>query len=239
MVCRPQEALISASSVAGDDWLDENCHDIAPDRPEDIKIRKERSEVIIEGLSGISPFNGDYTMSVIKSEILTAEEVKNYLVKKVDSHQYSNTEIYAAINVEEFEVSREVYTVMADNGVGEFLWYKPDESRLPLIGSCHYNLMDRWLDEEKPLMSLDLFLEFSDWAKWYMGSYSDGVDGPSDINWDDFNAEGIKLAILLKMELGDGRKVVYSKACEDPSNSHAPGIESRIERLKNVVIGDI
>ncbi|HEC15722.1 MAG TPA: hypothetical protein ENI99_03985 [Sedimenticola sp.] len=99
-----------------------------------------------------------------------------------------------------------IYVVMADNGVGEFLWFKEEDSPIPVCGSSVYSLMDR--TDHDPIMSRELFLDFCRWAEDYIknvpGSLEDG-----SFDMDAFNRRGMALARRLKAEWGDEFVVRY------------------------------
>ncbi len=126
---------------------------------------------------------------------------------------------------------REVYTVMADNGLGEFLWHKEDESPSPKFGSIFYSLADEIkpnfeddIDDLNLVMSLYLFRDFCRWVRWYLDS-TDNIFEPPNINWEEFNEEGLRLALLLKIELGNSKQVVYAKTSDDPTNDKESFVE--------------
>lgn len=121
-------------------------------------------------------------------------------------------------------MKREVYTVMADNGVGEFLWHKDDGDPSPPVGPNLYSLMDE--RDPETIMSTKLFHEFCDWARWYMSTEPCYYPlEERDIDWDRFNREGMRLATCLKAELGSKATVVYVKAWDDPTEEKYGYIE--------------
>lgn len=106
---------------------------------------------------------------------------------------------------------RLTYTVMADRGVGEFLWirrctdpegYIANSASLMNVGSGH------------KAMSRELFDDFCKWATryidWDRERHQRGMD------WKEFNAEGRQLAVRLKAEVGPLVKVRYCRAYSDP-----------------------
>ncbi len=97
------------------------------------------------------------------------------------------------------------YTVRADRGVGEFLWHTGNLYSLMDVGSGH------------PEMSDELFDAFCRWAEWYMSTEYRDQSQPRPLDWDAFNAEGMRLAVGLKREMGDAGMVVYAKAYDDPT----------------------
>ena len=106
---------------------------------------------------------------------------------------------------------RHTYIVMADFGVGEFLWYHRSaypEGYRTNAGS----LMD--VGQGNKRMSRELFEEFCPWARWYMAW--DRERQSIDMDWDRFNAEGMRLAERLKAEAGSPVKVMYCRAQPDP-----------------------
>ena len=112
------------------------------------------------------------------------------------------------------------YTVMADCGVGEFLWTK-DNNEKCLVGANVYTLMDvRYIyaDDDNLIMSMELLNQFAQWAKVYMDGQADDIMDSRNIDWDKFNAEGLRLTKMLKCELGDSAKVQYVKAWDDPNS---------------------
>lgn len=108
-----------------------------------------------------------------------------------------------------------VYTVMADCGVGEFLWKKETDETC-LIGGNHFCMMDS--ADGQDLISEGLFNKMWDWAKEFMDGQPDDFFAPWQIDWDQFNARGIELARLLKEELGDTAFVQYVRPDEDPDS---------------------
>ena len=116
------------------------------------------------------------------------------------------------------------YTVMADCGVGEFLWLKKENDEC-LVGANVYTLMDvRYIyaDDDNLIMSMELLNQFAQWAKVYMAGQVDDRMDPRNIDWGEFNAEGLRLAKMLKSELGDSANVQYVKAWDDPGRQ--PGL---------------
>ncbi len=110
-------------------------------------------------------------------------------------------------------MSKEIYTVMAGCGVGEFLWVKSSLDDC-LVGDNVFSLMDS--PSYQDLISEELFNDFYKWALDYMKAEPLDVFDPWDIKWDEFNARGIALAKRLKEELGDSAGVQYYRADKDP-----------------------
>lgn len=102
---------------------------------------------------------------------------------------------------------------MADNGVGEFLWYKEDDSPIPVCGANVYSLMDR--NDTNPIMSEKLFSEFCEWADGYCKNIP-VVGEAVEFDWEEFNNKGMALAKRLKYEWGDEIVVRYVRPPEDP-----------------------
>ena len=112
------------------------------------------------------------------------------------------------------------YTVMADCGVGEFLWTK-DENEECLVGVNVYSLMDVNCiheDDSDLIMSMALLNQFAQWVKDYMDGQADDIMDSRNIDWDKFNAEGLRLTKMLKCELGDSANMQYVKAWDDPNS---------------------
>lgn len=117
--------------------------------------------------------------------------------------------------------NKPVYTVMADCGIGEFLWVKtpaymtqyPGEAA---VGANRFGLMD-YRDDCSDVMSPALFDKFTEWAKWYMAGQPEDWEEPWDIDWESFNKEGQKLAGMLQAELGNSATVRYFRAWNDPA----------------------
>lgn len=110
--------------------------------------------------------------------------------------------------------NKPIYTVMADCGVGEFLWVKRTGDMHQGVGPLAMCLMYIWSDQD--LMSRDLFEDFTKWARRYMRGQPADWSLPWNIEWDDFNREGEALAIRLQAELGDRACVQYRRAWNDP-----------------------
>lgn len=98
------------------------------------------------------------------------------------------------------------YTVMADCGVGEFLWIALDQEE-GRVGGNLLSLMNEPEDQE--LMSDGLFYKFVDWAKEYMAGEPEDLSILWDIDWESFNRRGLELTAMLQEELGDGADVQY------------------------------
>lgn len=112
-----------------------------------------------------------------------------------------------------------VYTVMVDDGLGEFLWRKQASDTEASVGANVYSYgMDRWHPD--CLMSRELFDAFCDWVKSYMDAlppgYSYQRDTRLNLDWDWFNAQGQRLARRLQEELGSSVTVRYVRAWNDP-----------------------
>ncbi|WP_421280120.1 hypothetical protein [Aeromonas taiwanensis] len=108
-----------------------------------------------------------------------------------------------------------VLTVMVDYGGAPFLWIKesPDEpgyvSDCMCDGDAHY--------EDDP-MSEELWELFAPWAREFNETmYSRHVLDPDRWDWAAFHERGLQLARLLKAEVGDSYRVLYSKPVEDPA----------------------
>lgn len=109
--------------------------------------------------------------------------------------------------------SRDIYTVMAGCGVGEFLWRKRAcEKRL--VGGNVFCQMDRADDQE--LISEGLFNKLWDWAGEYMAAQPAEWGMPWEVEWSSFNARGMELTKMLKEELGTSADVQYVRTDEDP-----------------------
>jgi len=122
-----------------------------------------------------------------------------------------------------------IYTIYADFGVGEFLWYK-DETETPLIGGNMYSLMDQYYEDT--IMSPVLYQAFRDWAELYMGIYKNIRDTNNEYDWDAFNKKGMQLAKKLKLELGDAVIVRYVKPDLDPQRVRGEYIEIKMMEEK-------
>lgn len=114
------------------------------------------------------------------------------------------------------ENQKDTYSVMADCGVGEFLWRKEGEYLEPGVGANVYSLMDAGCQGVPSEMSQALFAEFCEWAKWYMSGLPENYANPMNLDWDAFNREGLRLAKRLKVELGETAHVRYVRAWDDP-----------------------
>ncbi|KEZ77606.1 hypothetical protein [Salinisphaera hydrothermalis] len=120
--------------------------------------------------------------------------------------------------------NRSVYTVMADCGVGEFLWRKDNSERLGGVGGNQLSLMEENIGSED--MSDALFSDFCNWARRYMAALPDDVLEPMNLDWCDFNAAGVRLARRLQKEMAPrGHLVRYSRAWNDPNHDEEPFIE--------------
>jgi hypothetical protein len=106
---------------------------------------------------------------------------------------------------------RWTYTVMADNGVGEFLWARRSTDPEGYLANSA-SLMDEGAGHKA--MSRELFDEFCRWATRYMDW--DRKKHEEEMDWDSFNAEGRRLAVRLKAEVGPLVKVRYCRAYDDP-----------------------
>jgi hypothetical protein len=108
----------------------------------------------------------------------------------------------------------DVYTVMAECGVGEFLWHRLSTDAC-LAGGNVFSQMDR--AEDQDLISEGLFNKLFDWAGEYMGGQPDEWGKQWEVDWVVFNARGMELARLLKEELGATADVQYMRADQDPA----------------------
>jgi|SRR6185312_1320723 len=111
------------------------------------------------------------------------------------------------------DTPRNVYTVMAGCGVGEFLWHK-SASDPCLVGANVFSQMDR--AEDQDLISEGLFKKLWDWADQFMAAQPPIWGEPWQIDWLTFNARGMELARMLKAELGASAEIQYVRAHEDP-----------------------
>ena len=113
------------------------------------------------------------------------------------------------------DLQLKVYTVMADDGIGGFLWNKDDEDRA-LVGGSYFDLMDR--ADNQDLISKQLFNEFVQWSKAYMKAQPRDRTQVTLLDWNAHNAEGKRLAANLKQELGSkALRVQYKKDGDDPT----------------------
>ncbi len=110
--------------------------------------------------------------------------------------------------------ARPRYAVMADCGVGEFLWVAYGVAD-GLAGRNVFSMMER--PEDQDLMSEGLFQKFLDWAGEYMAGQPPDGSLPWDIDWQQFNQRGIELAKMLKDELGSSADVRYLRPDNDPN----------------------
>jgi hypothetical protein len=108
------------------------------------------------------------------------------------------------------ETSRFTYTVMADCGMGEFLWFHRFTDPDGYLSNAA-SLMD--LGGHKA-MSRELFDDCCEWARRYMAW--DREQHQREMDWDDFNAEGRQLAARLKAEVGPLVGARYCRAYPDP-----------------------
>jgi len=109
-------------------------------------------------------------------------------------------------------LSRPLYTVYADCGVGEFLWVALISSEF--VGANLFSMMDSAEDQE--IMSQELYKEFYEWAKLYMSGKPADLAMPWELDWLTFNLKGMELAYKLSMELGTTGDVGYRSAFNDP-----------------------
>ncbi|MBV7439415.1 hypothetical protein [Aeromonas sp. sif2416] len=108
-----------------------------------------------------------------------------------------------------------VLTVMVDYGWAPFLWLKesPDE-----LGYVNCNIGDGKDHYEDDLMSEELWEQFSPWAlEFNRTMYDDHALDPDCWDWAVFHERGLRLARLLKAEVGDTYRVLYCKPVEDPA----------------------
>ena len=115
-------------------------------------------------------------------------------------------------------------TVMVDYGSAPFLWLadRPDT-----VGVGENLCNATFWDASLPL-SEGLWRQFADWATEFNRTafYSDAFDA-SGWDWIGYHARGLRLARLLKEEVGDAYRVIYDKPCEDPNH--------RIDERREVV----
>ena len=106
-------------------------------------------------------------------------------------------------------------TVMVDYGSAPFLWLadRPDT-----VGVGENLCNATFWDASLPL-SKALWQQFADWASEFNRTafYSDAFDA-SGWDWIGYHAGGLRLARLLKEEVGDAYRVIYYKPCEDPNH---------------------
>ena len=114
----------------------------------------------------------------------------------------------------------DTYTVMADCGVGEFLWRRDSADVDGGVGSNCGSLFNE--SYVPPGISAALYSEFFAWARWYMKAMPGYGHEGWLIDWDAFNQEGIRLAHRLKDELGDSAQVQYIHAFYDPDRDKDP-----------------
>ncbi|MEW8349348.1 MAG: hypothetical protein AB2687_13660 [Candidatus Thiodiazotropha taylori] len=115
-----------------------------------------------------------------------------------------------------------IYVVMADNGVGEFLWLKDNDDPIPVCGSNVYSLMDK--KDLNPIMSGELFSEFCKWAEDFKNNVP-VLEEAVSFDWEAFNKRGIELAKTLKSEWGDEITVRYVRPSQDPDRKKLEYIE--------------
>ncbi|MET4695025.1 ankyrin repeat domain-containing protein [Endozoicomonas lisbonensis] len=108
----------------------------------------------------------------------------------------------------------DVYTIHADEGIGEFLWHKDNGDISSLVGAGSGCVGDR--GSFFPEMSDRLVNDCCKWMESYMKACME--DQLNDFDWTYFNDAGLSLAQRLKNELGSRAKVFYSKAFEDPTD---------------------
>lgn len=110
---------------------------------------------------------------------------------------------------------RPMYAVMADCGVGEFLWvaHGTEDGR---AGANVLSLMNE--PEDQDTMSDGLFWKFVDWAREYMNGQPAVWGQPWDIEWEPFNTRGMELTRQLKEELGSSADVRYLRPFMDPGH---------------------
>ena len=115
-------------------------------------------------------------------------------------------------------------TVMVDYGSAPFLWLA-DQPDTVGVGEnlCNATFWDASLP-----LSEGLWRQFADWATEFNRTafYSDAFDA-SGWDWIGYHARGLRLARLLKEEVGDAYRVIYDKPCEDPNH--------RIDERREVV----
>jgi hypothetical protein len=106
---------------------------------------------------------------------------------------------------------RFTYTVMADCGVGEFLWFHRCTDPKGYVTNAA-SLMNQGSGHKA--MSRELFDEFCKWATRYLEWERESHHRKMD--WESFNAEGRRLAVRLKGEVGPLVAVEYCRAYLDP-----------------------
>jgi hypothetical protein len=106
---------------------------------------------------------------------------------------------------------RFTYTVMADCGVGEFLWIHRCTDPKGYVANAA-SLMDQGTGHKA--MSRELFDDFCTWANRYMEWEREKHQ--REMDWESFNAEGRRLAVRLKGEVGALVGVEYCRAYLDP-----------------------
>lgn len=113
------------------------------------------------------------------------------------------------------QFARPMYAVMADCGVGEFLWVAHGTED----GQAGANVLSMMNEgEDQSLMSDGLFLKFFDWVSHCMAGQPPDWALPWNMEWESFNARGMELARMLKDEIGAKGDVRYLRAFNDPGS---------------------
>jgi hypothetical protein len=123
------------------------------------------------------------------------------------------------------KTNKQIYTIHPDLNKRRFIWAKKQSSSCPSVGR---SLSDaRYLDEIMPRIPDKLHDRLANWTVNYIAASfysidSDGEVSKLDIDWDEFNKEGISIATALKKKLGDKVIVRYLKSKLDPSKDMTP-----------------
>lgn len=110
---------------------------------------------------------------------------------------------------------RRTFTVMADCGVGEFLWGKDSDDDSCLVGGNIYSLMHEHYYPAD--ISADLFIDMCHWARKYMQGEPRDWLLPWELDWEAFHQEGLALACRLKQEVGYSADIQYVRPWNDPA----------------------
>lgn len=116
--------------------------------------------------------------------------------------------------LDELNPKMDVYTIHADEGIGEFLWHKNNGDTSSLVGGGSGCLGDRGTFCVE--MSEELHNDCCNWVEGFITACTQ--DKLEEFNWIYFNEVGLGLAQRLKNELGNKARVFYSKAWEDPTD---------------------
>ncbi|WP_422137661.1 ankyrin repeat domain-containing protein [Endozoicomonas sp. ALC020] len=119
--------------------------------------------------------------------------------------------------LDELNPELDVFTIHADEGIGDFLWQKDDGDTSSLVGGALISIGEKGTFCRE--MSDELLSDCCNWIEGYMNACMQ--DELKDFNWNHFNEAGLSLAQRLKNELGDRARVFYSKAFEDPTDDGA------------------